>query len=219
MTSPDATAPPSHSSSHFLSSSSFQNHLRTSGVNQTTSSQSQDPKHVTHHVVKYQRLLSPSSCSGAASAPSLPHQPSFGMRPEQLSSRGEQRLLSTVLPGPDPSSQSSCCHSWREPKTPKLVQAERGRVTADGWVLFILLWEERHLFLAAVNAEEEKASGHVSAYRDKGKNNLSTTQSCSKLHHSRQHQQRTDKAPKQLQHNSRTQSSGYIEKLSASTSP
>lgn len=161
MTSPDATAPPSHSSSHFLSSSSFQNHLRTSGVNQTTSSQSQDPKHVTHHVVKYQRLLSPSSCSGAASAPSLPHQPSFGMRPEQLSSRGEQRLLSTVLPGPDPSSQSSCCHCWREPKTPKLVQAERGRVTADGWVLFILLWEERHLFLAAVNAEEEKASGHM----------------------------------------------------------
>lgn len=99
MTSHDATAPLSRSNSHFLSGLFFQKHLRTSDVNQSTPAQSQDPKHVTHHVVKHQRLTSPSSSSGATSTPSLPQQPCFGMRPEQLSSGGEQGLLSTVLPG------------------------------------------------------------------------------------------------------------------------
>lgn len=177
MTSPDATAPLSHPSSHFLSCLSFQKHLRTSGVNQTTPAQSQDPKHVTHHVVKHQRLISPSSRSGAMPAPALPHQPSFGMRPEQLSSGGEQGLLSTVLPGARPFQPEQLLSLLEDTQNSSKLK-EAGSRWMAGFCL--CCFGKKDTFSGSCECRRgEGLWAHISAHRDKGKNNPSTTQSCS----------------------------------------
>lgn len=137
MASPDATAPLTFQQPFPLLHPSLL--MRTSGINQSTPAGSQDPKHGTHHVAKRQRLPSPSSCSGAASTP-LPCQPSFGMRPEQL--RARTPLHSAPRAQTLPVSTAAITAG----EDPNLSQLEGGRVTADGRGLFILLWEERHLF-------------------------------------------------------------------------
>lgn len=109
--------------------------------------------------VKHQRLTSPSSCSGAMSAPSLPHQPSCGTRQEQLSSAGEQGLLATVIiPGARPL-QSAQLLSLLEntQNSSQLKEAE------PQWMVGFCSYcsAKKATFLAAAKAEEEKASRHM----------------------------------------------------------